>query len=68
MVAARDRLPGAAREWPLLEADSSDPASLARLAGATRVVVTTVGPYARYGFAAGGGVCAGGDALRRPHR
>jgi len=50
LAAVRSRLPGAAREWPLLEADSSDPASLARLASATRVVVTTVGPYAKYGL------------------
>ena len=32
------------------QADATDPASLAALAGATRVVVTTVGPYARYGL------------------
>jgi short subunit dehydrogenase-like uncharacterized protein len=31
--------------WELLVADSGDPASLAALAGATRVVATTVGPY-----------------------
>ena len=37
-------------DWPLLEADATDPASLAALAAATRVVVTTVGPYARYGL------------------
>ena len=37
-------------EWPLLEADATDPASLAALAAATRVVATTVGPYARYGL------------------
>jgi short subunit dehydrogenase-like uncharacterized protein len=51
LAAVRSRLPAAAREWPLVEANSSDPASLARLAGATRVVVTTVGPYAKYGLA-----------------
>ncbi|HXG29386.1 MAG TPA: saccharopine dehydrogenase NADP-binding domain-containing protein [Nevskiales bacterium] len=33
----------------LIEADSSDPASLERLAWQTRVVITTVGPYIRYG-------------------
>jgi short subunit dehydrogenase-like uncharacterized protein len=46
----RSGLPAAAREWPLLEADTGDPASLAALAGGTRVLVTTVGPYARYGL------------------
>ena len=39
-----------ARQWPLLVADTSDPSSLAALAEATRVVATTVGPYARYGM------------------
>jgi short subunit dehydrogenase-like uncharacterized protein len=46
----RAELPAAARDWPVLEADSGDPASLAALASATRVLVTTVGPYARYGL------------------
>jgi short subunit dehydrogenase-like uncharacterized protein len=46
----RAGLPAAARNWPVLEADSSDAASLTALAEATRVLVTTVGPYARYGL------------------
>jgi short subunit dehydrogenase-like uncharacterized protein len=46
----RDELPEAARAWPLIEADSTDPASLAALATSTRVLATTVGPYARYGL------------------
>jgi len=50
LLEVRAGLPAAAREWPLLEADSEDPASLAALAGQTRVLVTTVGPYARYGL------------------
>jgi short subunit dehydrogenase-like uncharacterized protein len=33
----------------LLEADAADPASLDKLAAAARVVLTTVGPYLRYG-------------------
>src|SRR5689334_21186001 len=37
--------------WELLVADSDDPASLAALAGATRVVATTVGPYWPRGLA-----------------
>ena len=37
--------------WPLLVADSADPVSLAALARATRVVVTTVGPYRARGLA-----------------
>ncbi|MDN5747997.1 MAG: saccharopine dehydrogenase NADP-binding domain-containing protein [Pseudonocardia sp.] len=50
LEAARRRLPAAAREWPLLVADTADAAALDRLAAATRVLVTTVGPYARYGM------------------
>ena len=41
---------GLSRDWPLIEADSTDPASLAALAASTRVLATTVGPYARYGL------------------
>jgi short subunit dehydrogenase-like uncharacterized protein len=36
-------------ELPLLHADSEDAASLRAVAEATRVVITTVGPYIRYG-------------------
>ena len=50
LEAVRGRLPVAARDWPLLVADSSDPEAVARLAEGTRVLVTTVGPYARYGL------------------
>ncbi|WNV73919.1 trans-acting enoyl reductase family protein [Geodermatophilus sp. DSM 44513] len=47
---ARAELPAAARDWPLVTADATDEASLAVLAGATRVLATTVGPYARHGL------------------
>lgn len=46
----RAGLPAPARDWPVLVADTSDPASLAALAGSTRVVVSTVGPYLRHGL------------------
>ncbi|MGY2084073.1 saccharopine dehydrogenase family protein [Blastococcus sp. SYSU DS0539] len=46
----RDALPAGGRNWGLAEADSTDAASLAALAGSTRVLATTVGPYARYGL------------------
>ncbi|MFI6076108.1 saccharopine dehydrogenase family protein [Actinoplanes sp. NPDC051343] len=36
-------------DWPIVVADASDEAALSRLATSTRVVVTTVGPYLRYG-------------------
>lgn len=38
-----------ASRMPIIEADSGDPASLDALAASTRVVLTTVGPYAKYG-------------------
>lgn len=48
--AVRDTLPASASEWPLVTADSSSPATLDELAKRTRVVVTTVGPYTKYGL------------------
>lgn len=46
----RSGLPARAQSWPMLVADSSDAASLAKLAEQTTVVCTTVGPYAKYGL------------------
>ena len=37
-------------DWPLVVADSTDPEALEAMAESTRVVATTVGPYARYGL------------------
>jgi short subunit dehydrogenase-like uncharacterized protein len=50
LEAVRGQLPGAAREWPIVEADSHDTVALGALARSTRVVLTTVGPYARHGL------------------
>jgi short subunit dehydrogenase-like uncharacterized protein len=47
LEAVRERL--AKPELPLLHADVNDPESLRRLAEATKVVITTVGPYIHYG-------------------
>jgi short subunit dehydrogenase-like uncharacterized protein len=38
-------------DWPALVADASDEDALASLAGRASVVITTVGPYAKYGRA-----------------
>jgi short subunit dehydrogenase-like uncharacterized protein len=46
----RAGLGGAASAWPLLVADSADPVSVAALAQAARVVVSTVGPYRAQGL------------------
>jgi short subunit dehydrogenase-like uncharacterized protein len=47
----RAGLGAAASAWPLLVADSADPVSVAALARAARVVVSTVGPYRAQGLA-----------------
>jgi short subunit dehydrogenase-like uncharacterized protein len=51
LAEVRAGLAAAASAWPLLVADSADPVSLAALARAARVVVTTVGPYRARGLA-----------------
>ncbi|KRF09218.1 enoyl-ACP reductase [Arthrobacter sp. Soil782] len=50
LEAVRSKLPVAAHGWALIEADSDHPDSLAALAAGTRVLFTTVGPYAKYGL------------------
>ena len=50
--AVAERLAATNPEAPvpdLLEADAADPSALSRVAESTRVVITTVGPYALYG-------------------
>ena len=52
LEAVRDRLTATHPELadlPLLRADATDPASLADVAGRTRVVISTVGPYVEHG-------------------
>ncbi len=46
----RSALGERAADWRLLVADSADREALDEIARATRVVATTVGPYAKYGF------------------
>lgn len=46
----RAELGPSAADWPILVADTSKPSSLTALAQSTKVVLTTVGPYARYGL------------------
>ncbi|MGE2690877.1 saccharopine dehydrogenase family protein [Mycolicibacterium pulveris] len=50
LLAVRDGLPASARDWPLITADASQPSSLNAMAARTQVVVTTVGPYIKYGL------------------
>ncbi len=46
----RETLGESAQSWPVLQADASSPSTLEAMAAQTRVVVTTVGPYSRYGL------------------
>ncbi|MCB1126093.1 MAG: saccharopine dehydrogenase NADP-binding domain-containing protein, partial [Verrucomicrobiae bacterium] len=50
LAAVRATLGEGAADWPIVPADASSPASLKEMAARTRVVVTTVGPYTRYGL------------------
>ncbi len=50
LEAIRADLPPAAAQWPLIIADSADPVGLAVMAQRCRVLLTTVGPYAKYGM------------------
>jgi short subunit dehydrogenase-like uncharacterized protein len=50
LLAVRETLGDTAQSWPLIAADASDASSLNAMAARTQVVVTTVGPYLRYGL------------------
>ncbi|MHA3700619.1 saccharopine dehydrogenase family protein [Jatrophihabitans sp. YIM 134969] len=51
---SRDKLEAVRRDlgvdWPLVVTDSGDDASVRALAGSTTAVISTVGPYAKYGL------------------
>jgi short subunit dehydrogenase-like uncharacterized protein len=50
LLALRESLGDNAQSWPLIEADASQLSTLNALAARTQVVVTTVGPYIKYGL------------------
>jgi short subunit dehydrogenase-like uncharacterized protein len=50
LLALRETLGDAAQSWPLITADASQPSTLNEMAARSQVVVTTVGPYAKYGL------------------
>ena len=50
LLAVRETLGDKAQSWPLLTADASKPSTLNAMAARTQVVVTTVGPYLKYGL------------------
>jgi short subunit dehydrogenase-like uncharacterized protein len=50
LLAVRESLGDSAQSWPLMTADATRPSTLEAMAARARVVVTTVGPYNRYGL------------------
>ena len=50
LEAVRKTLGAAAQDWDLISADATSESSLEAMAARTRVVITTVGPYTRYGL------------------
>ena len=50
LLAVRETLGEGAQSWPLISADASQPSTLNEIAARAQVVVTTVGPYAKYGL------------------
>jgi short subunit dehydrogenase-like uncharacterized protein len=50
LLAVRESLGEAAQGWPLIEADAATPSTLNDLAARTQVVISTVGPYTKYGI------------------
>jgi trans enoyl reductase len=50
LLAVRDTLDESAQSWPVLTADAAAPSTLNEMAARTQVVITTVGPYTRYGL------------------
>jgi short subunit dehydrogenase-like uncharacterized protein len=50
LLAVRETLGEHAQSWPLITADASQPSTLNAMAARAQVVVTTVGPYAKYGL------------------
>jgi short subunit dehydrogenase-like uncharacterized protein len=60
VLAVRDSLGDKAQAWPIIASDASQPSTLNAMAARTQVVVTTVGPYARYGLPLVGACAAAG--------
>ncbi|MEI6622146.1 MAG: saccharopine dehydrogenase NADP-binding domain-containing protein [Actinomycetes bacterium] len=50
LESVRDQLGPAASGWPIKVADAGSRRSMSELANSTRVVATTVGPYAKFGM------------------
>lgn len=60
LLAVRETVGESAQSWPLITADASQPSTLNAMAARAQVVVTTVGPYNRYGLPLVGACAAAG--------
>jgi short subunit dehydrogenase-like uncharacterized protein len=60
LLAVRETLGESAQSWPIITADAGSPSTLNAMAARTQVVVTTVGPYAKYGLPLVGACAAAG--------
>ena len=50
LATVRDRLSGFAHDWSLITADSENPDALQDMATKTKAIISTVGPYNKYGL------------------
>jgi short subunit dehydrogenase-like uncharacterized protein len=60
VLAIRESLGKPAEDWSILTVDAGSPSTLNAMAARTQVVVTTVGPYTRYGLPLVGACAAAG--------
>jgi short subunit dehydrogenase-like uncharacterized protein len=60
LLAVRETLGESAQSWPIITADAGSSSTLNAMAARTQVVVTTVGPYAKYGLPLVGACAAAG--------
>jgi short subunit dehydrogenase-like uncharacterized protein len=60
LLDVRKSLGESAQSWPIVVAEASSPSTLNAMAAQTRVVVSTVGPYTRYGLPLVGACAAAG--------
>ncbi|MGB3771771.1 MAG: saccharopine dehydrogenase NADP-binding domain-containing protein [Rhodococcus sp. (in: high G+C Gram-positive bacteria)] len=60
LESTRSGLPTRAAGWPLIIADADDEPALSELVARTQVVITTVGPYAKFGRTLAHACAAGG--------
>ena len=60
LIALRKGLPAPANQWPVIVADAADTAAMNAMAARATAIVTTVGPYLKYGIPLVGACAAQG--------